>query len=68
MLIYLRYLWVDLQLTDIAQVPEADIERQLELLPSGLEDTYVSIFRKMNTLPQTTRTLVQLLFPLGPQC
>ncbi|KAE8549969.1 hypothetical protein EYB25_008494 [Talaromyces marneffei] len=34
------YLWVDLQLTDIAQVPEADIERQLELLPSGLEDTY----------------------------
>lgn len=53
---------MDLQLTDIAQVPEADIERQLELLPSGLEDTYVSIFRKMNTLPQTTRTLVQLCF------
>jgi hypothetical protein len=53
---------VDLQLTDIAQVPEADIKTQLDLLPAGLEDTYVSIFRKMNSLPQTTRTLVQLCF------
>lgn len=61
-LTHLRYLWVDLQLTDIAQVPEADIKTQLDSLPAGLEDTYVSIFRKMNALPQTTRSLAQLCF------
>lgn len=61
-LTHLRYLWVDLQLTDIAQVPEADIKTQLDRLPAGLEDTYVAIFRKMNTLPQTTRSLAQTCF------
>lgn len=62
MLICLRYLWVDLQLTELAQVPEADIKTQLDLLPAGLEDAYVSVFRKMNALPQTARTLAQLCF------
>lgn len=53
---------MDLQLTAIAQVPEADIKTQLDLLPAGLGDAYLSIFRKMNALPQTARTLAQLCF------
>lgn len=57
-----RFLWVDLQLKDLFQVPEADIKRQLAMLPTGLQETYVQVFQKMNMLPKTSRSLAQKCF------
>jgi hypothetical protein len=57
-----RYLWVDLQLNDLARVPETEISMQLKLLPAELEDTYLSMFRRMTALPQTTKSLIQMCF------
>lgn len=57
-----RFLWVDLQLKDLRQVPEANIKRQLEMLPTGLQETYIGVFRKMSKLPKTSRSLAQKCF------
>ncbi|KAL1969964.1 hypothetical protein VTN77DRAFT_7474 [Rasamsonia byssochlamydoides] len=56
------FLWVDLQLKDLLQVPEADIKRQLAMLPTGLYATYVRVFQKMSMLPKTSRALAQKCF------
>jgi hypothetical protein len=57
-----RFLWVDLQLRDLVKVPEPDIKRQLAMLPTGLEATYVRVFQKMSKLPKTSRSLAQKSF------
>ncbi|OKL57097.1 hypothetical protein UA08_07557 [Talaromyces atroroseus] len=60
------YLWVDLQLNDLLLVAEPDIRTQLKMLPTDLENTYLSMFRRMITsYPQTTKSLIQMCFLWG---
>ncbi|CRG86823.1 Voltage-dependent N-type calcium channel subunit alpha-1B [Talaromyces islandicus] len=56
------FLWVNFQLNDLTQVPEQFIKDQLNLLPSGLEETYLEYFRGINAQPQTAKTLAQRCF------
>jgi ankyrin repeat protein len=49
-------------LRDLVQVPEPFIKDQLNMLPSGLEETYLGYLRKINAQPQTSRTLAQRCF------
>jgi hypothetical protein len=57
-----RFLWAELQLNDLTKVLEPDIKQQLEMLPTGLEETYLQIFQRMSKLPQTSRSLAQRCF------
>ncbi|EED20612.1 hypothetical protein TSTA_038230 [Talaromyces stipitatus ATCC 10500] len=58
------YLPAELQLNDLARTPGPDIKRQLESVscPVELEDIYLFIFGKINSLPRVTRTLAQNCF------
>lgn len=38
------------------------MKRQLEMLPIGLDETYIRIFQKISRLPQTSRKLAQRCF------
>ncbi|QKX60625.1 uncharacterized protein TRUGW13939_07771 [Talaromyces rugulosus] len=58
----LSFLWVDLQLNDLVQIPQSDIENQLTMLPSGLSDTYIECLRRINAQPRANRLLAQTCF------
>ncbi|GAM37043.1 hypothetical protein TCE0_022f06620 [Talaromyces pinophilus] len=55
------YLLAEFQLNDLAQIPEPDIKRYLDLNPclTELENLYRSIFRKMNSSPKMIKKLAQ---------
>ncbi|KAH8691320.1 hypothetical protein BGW36DRAFT_388130 [Talaromyces proteolyticus] len=56
------FLWASLQLNDLVQVPEPMIKSQLKELPTGLPETYLGYFRKINAQPQASRILAQRCF------
>ncbi|KAJ9302149.1 hypothetical protein DTO271G3_1015 [Paecilomyces variotii] len=53
------FLWVELQLKDLARVPECDLEDQLQYLPRGLSSMYERMIRNIKGLPRVSSSLAR---------
>ncbi|GAD93834.1 conserved hypothetical protein [Paecilomyces variotii No. 5] len=53
------FLWVELQLEDLSQVPECDLEEQLQYLPKDLDSMYIRMVSNIKALPRASSSLAR---------